>query len=95
MKIAVKIIDLVNRGYGLSQLMREAGLEKKDLISLMKTNFEVNKKLKKRFKEDWLNVNYVGSEISPTDNDTPEMAELKVEAKKLGVEFHLNIRFDK
>lgn len=96
-KKAMEIIDLINNGYGLYQMMEAAKIKKDELISLMKSHHELNTKIKKRFaKVEWLSkIPFVGDNIQMGDADSPEMAALKEEAKKLGVNFNPNIGYEK
>lgn len=113
-KIAEKIINLVDNGYGLVQLMAEVKIGKVELIDLMKENVELNKKLRKRFGDDTFDEkvepeteNESETEKAPedgeqedngmpaNDGDSPELASLKQEAKKLGISFNPNIGYEK
>lgn len=113
-KIAEKIINLVDNGYGLVQLMAEVKIGKVELIDLMKENVELNKKLRKRFGDDTFDEkvepeteNESETEKAPedgeqeepampaNDGDSPELANLKQEAKKLGISFNPNIGYEK
>lgn len=96
-KTANKVIELIGNGYGLSQMMDAAKLDKKSLIELASQEAELRVKLQKRFKgTEWIdNITRKEPEELPTSNDTPEMAALKAEAKELGVEFNAMIGYDK
>lgn len=52
MKKIKDIINYVDNGYGLFQAMREAKVDMAELLSLMKENNELDKKLRKRFGDE-------------------------------------------
>lgn len=98
MKQHEKAINLINNGYGIVQLMEAMDIQKKDLIALAEANKDLWSKLTKRYKGiDWVqNIKFKGETTLPlSDTDTPELAALKAEATKLGIQFNPNIGADK
>lgn len=98
MKKHEEAISLIDNGYGIVQLMGKMEIQKKDLISLAEENKILYDKLIKRFKNvEWVqSIKFKGAATLPlSDNDTPELAALKAEATKLGIQFNPNIGVDK
>lgn len=97
MKTRDKVINHIDNGYGIVQLMAALELEKKDIVALAEADEAVCRKLKKRFVGvDWIEkIEYKGVTLPASDNDTPELAALKAEAKELGIQFNPNIGAEK
>ena len=57
-KINEKILELLDNGYGLIQMMEhpEVKINKEELIALMKDDEKLNKKLRKRFGDKFFEV---------------------------------------
>lgn len=93
MKINDTIKNLVDNGYGIMQLMAAAEITKKQLVEILETDNTLCTKLKKRFKDvDFIQaVEFKASQTLPSNADTPQLAALKEEATKLGIEFNPNI----
>lgn len=97
MKINDTIKNLVDNGYGIMQLMAAAEITKKQLVEILETDNTLCTKLKKRFKDvDFIQaVEFKASRTLPSNADTPQLAALKEEATKLGIEFNPNIGIEK
>ena len=97
MKLRDKVVEKIDNGYGIVQLMEALELDKKALVELAETDENVCKKLKKRFKNiDWVaKITFKGVELPSLDSDTPELAALKAEAKELGIQFNPTIGAEK
>lgn len=69
-KINEKILELLDNGYGLIQMMEhpEVKINKEELIALMKDDEKLNKKLRKRFGDKFF-------EAEEPENADPEQLE--------------------
>lgn len=69
-KINEKILELLDNGYGLIQMMEhpEVKINKEELIALMKDDEKLNKKLRKRFGDKFF-------EAEEPENADPEQSE--------------------
>lgn len=69
-KINEKILELLDNGYGLIQMMEhpEVKINKEELIALMKDDEKLNKKLRKRFGDKFF-------EAEEPENSDPEQPE--------------------
>lgn len=69
-KINEKILELLDNGYGLIQMMEhpEVKINKEELIALMKDDEKLNKKLRKRFGDKFF-------EAEEPENADPEQPE--------------------
>lgn len=69
-KINEKILELLDNGYGLIQMMEhpEVKINKEELIALMKDDEKLNKKLRKRFGDKFF-------EAEEPENAEPEQLE--------------------
>lgn len=69
-KINEKILELLDNGYGLIQMMEhpEVKINKEELIALMKDDEKLNKKLRKRFGDKFF-------EAEEPENSDPEQLE--------------------
>lgn len=69
-KINEKILELIDNGYGLIQMMEhpEVKINKEELIALMKDDEKLNKKLRKRFGDKFF-------EAEEPENADPEQLE--------------------
>lgn len=69
-KINEKILELLDNGYGLIQMMEhpEVKINKEELIALMKDDEKLNKKLRKRFGDKFF-------EVEEPENSDPEQPE--------------------
>lgn len=87
-KINEKILELLDNGYGLIQMMEhpEVKINKEELIALMKDDEKLNKKLRKRFGDKFFEAEE--PEISEIDT-------LKAEADALGIQYNPTIGVDK
>lgn len=96
-KLQNKLLDKVNNGYGIVQAMEALGIKEGDVVKLMQEDYDLCKKLKKRFANvAWIEkVEFKGKTEELPNSDTPELAALKAEAKELGVEFNPQIGYDK
>lgn len=96
-KLQNKLLDKVNNGYGIVQAMEALGIKEGDVVKLMQEDYDLCKKLKKRFANvAWIEkVEFKGVTEELPNSDTPELAALKAEAKELGVEFNPQIGYDK
>lgn len=95
-KINEKILELLDNGYGLIQMMEhpEVKINKEELIALMKDDEKLNKKLRKRFGDKFF-------EVAPAEEpelEEPSISEidaLKAEADALGIQYGAMIGVDK
>lgn len=64
-KINEKILELLDNGYGLIQMMEhpEVKINKEELIALMKDDEKLNKKLRKRFGDKFLKLKNLRTQI--------------------------------
>lgn len=90
-KINEKILELLDNGYGLIQMMEhpEVKINKEELIALMKEDEKLNKKLRKRFGDKFF-------EVAPAEE--PKISEidaLKAEADALGIQYNPMIGAEK
>lgn len=72
MKKIEKIISLIENGYGFTQMMESAGVDKEELIELMHENETLNKKLRKRFGDDVFEVAKINPENKEEDSEQNE-----------------------
>lgn len=72
-KINEKILELLDNGYGLIQMMEhpEVKINKEELIALMKDDEKLNKKLRKRFGDKFFEV----APAEEPENSDPEQPE--------------------
>mgnify|MGYP006962822999 FL=1 len=92
-KINEKILELLDNGYGLIQMMEdpEVKINKEELIALMKDDEKLNKKLRKRFGDKFF-------EAEEPEQEEPSISEidaLKAEADALGIQYSAMIGVDK
>lgn len=90
-KINEKILELLDNGYGLIQMMEhpEVKINKEELIALMKDDEKLNKKLRKRFGDKFF-------EVAPAEEpNISEIDALKAEADALGIQYSAMIGVDK
>lgn len=92
-KINEKILELLDNGYGLIQMMEdpEVKINKEELIALMKDDEKLNKKLRKRFGDKFF-------EAEEPEQEEPSISEidaLKAEADALGIQYNAMIGVDK
>lgn len=87
-KINEKILELLDNGYGLIQMMEhpEVKINKEELIALMKDDEKLNKKLRKRFGDKFFEAE---------EPNISEIDALKAEADALGIQYNAMIGVDK
>lgn len=92
-KINEKILELLDNGYGLIQMMEhpEVKINKEELIALMKDDEKLNKKLRKRFGDKF----FEAEEPEQEEPNISEIDALKAEADALGIQYHAMIGVDK
>ena len=97
MKKTEKIISLIEHGYGFTQMMESAGVDKEELIELMHENETLNKKLRKRFGDDVFEVAKIDPEQNEPEGDeeVSELDALKAEADALGIQYNAMIGAEK
>ena len=104
MKKTEKIISLIENGYGFTQMMESAGVDKEELIELMHENETLNKKLRKRFGDDVFEVAKIDPENNEGDpeqnepegdEEVSELDALKAEADALGIQYNPMIGAEK
>lgn len=104
-KINEKILELLDNGYGLIQMMEhpEVKINKEELIALMKDDEKLNKKLRKRFGDKFFEVAPAeepenGEPAEEPEQEEPNISEidaLKAEADALGIQYSAMIGVDK
>lgn len=105
-KINEKILELLDNGYGLIQMMEhpEVKINKEELIALMKDDEKLNKKLRKRFGDKFFeaeepeNSDPEQPEDGEPEQEEPNISEidaLKAEADALGIQYNAMIGVDK
>lgn len=92
-KINEKILELLDNGYGLIQMMEhpEVKINKEELIALMKDDEKLNKKLRKRFGDKF----FEAEEPEQEEPNISEIDALKAEADALGIQYKAMIGVDK
>lgn len=92
-KINEKILELLDNGYGLIQMMEhpEVKINKEELIALMKDDEKLNKKLRKRFGDKF----FEAEEPEQEEPNISEIDALKAEADALGIQYSAMIGVDK
>lgn len=92
-KINEKILELLDNGYGLIQMMEhpEVKINKEELIALMKDDEKLNKKLRKRFGDKF----FEAEEPELEEPSISEIDALKAEADALGIQYSAMIGVDK
>ena len=92
-KINEKILELLDNGYGLIQMMEhpEVKINKEELIALMKDDEKLNKKLRKRFGDKF----FEAEEPELEEPSISEIDALKAEADALGIQYNAMIGVDK
>lgn len=92
-KINEKILELLDNGYGLIQMMEhpEVKINKEELIALMKDDEKLNKKLRKRFGDKF----FEAEEPEQEEPNISEIDALKAEADALGIQYNAMIGVDK
>ena len=92
-KINEKILELLDNGYGLIQVMEhpEVKINKEELIALMKDDEKLNKKLRKRFGDKF----FEAEEPEQEEPNISEIDALKAEADALGIQYSAMIGVDK
>lgn len=95
-KINEKILELLDNGYGLIQMMEhpEVKINKEELIALMKDDEKLNKKLRKRFGDKFFEV-APAEEPEQEEPNISEIDALKAEADALGIQYSAMIGVDK
>lgn len=108
-KINEKILELLDNGYGLIQMMEhpEVKINKEELIALMKDDEKLNKKLRKRFGDKFFEAEEPENSDPEPENGEPaeepeqeepnisEIDALKAEADALGIQYNAMIGVDK
>lgn len=101
-KINEKILELLDNGYGLIQMMEhpEVKINKEELIALMKDDEKLNKKLRKRFGDKFFEAEEPenGEPAEEPEQEEPTISEidtLKAEADALGIQYKAMIGVDK
>ena len=92
-KINEKILEMLDNGYGLIQMMEhpEVKINKEELIALMKDDEKLNKKLRKRFGDKF----FEAEEPEQEEPNISEIDALKAEADALGIQYNAMIGVDK